>query len=164
MVTTSISISPHLAEYAKAIFKVEDEMYIKIPHTDDLYHIIANLMQKRPEGKPIREGNLEIAIPVQRLGKCPYTYNYISDRGMVLIEQKIQALFWAHLHEFVDEYQHKIKKKNREPVFYINECVFMFMQNFGIRSITEDALVKNYYRWRSSLRRQLKKRQYKMTK
>ncbi len=163
MITTSITVAPHLAEYAKAIFKVEDETYIKIPHTDDLYHILKNLMSKRPEGAPIQRGNLEIALPHQSKGKCPLTYNYISDRGAVIIERKLQALFWAHLHSFVDDYRHSFKKQEREYLFFINDCVCMFMFKYNITSISEDALIKNYYRWRSHVRRKLKKRNYTKT-
>lgn len=164
MITTFITIRPHLAEYAKAVFAVPDENYIQVPRTDDLYHIISNLMQKRPEDCPVvTKGNLEIALPARSRGKCPLTYNYISVRASDIIEKKIEALFWAHLHEFVDEYRHKIRKENAESVFHIKDCVYIFMQKFRITEITDAAIVKHYYRWRESIRRQLKKRNYNLS-
>ena len=118
-------------------------------------------MQKRPKNcLAITQGNLEIALPAQSGGKCVHVYNYISIRSAEIIEMKIQSLFWAHLHEFIEEYRHKIRRKNGEPVFRMVDCVNMFMQKFEIVGITEGALLKNYYRWTQSLRRQLKKRGY----
>lgn len=161
MVTTFITIQPHLAEYAKVIFSVPEENYIQVPHTEDFYHVIANMMQKRPENcDTATDGNLEIALPFQSRGKNPHIYNYISVRSAQIIEKKLEALFWAHLHFFIDDYRSKIRKENDESVFYIKDCVYMFMQKFRIEGVTEGAIVKNYYRWTESLRRQLKKRGY----
>lgn len=39
------------------------------------------------------------------------------------------------------------------------DSVFLFMSKYGIEGITEDALLKNYQRWRDKLRRK-KKRGY----
>lgn len=39
------------------------------------------------------------------------------------------------------------------------ESVFVFMSRYGIESVSEDALLKNYQRWRDKLRR-TKKRAY----
>lgn len=160
MVTTSINIHPHLAEYAKAVFSVTDEKYIQVPHTDDLYHIIKNLMQKRPDDTPIRRGNLTIALPAQSRGKCPMVYNYISDRSSLIIEQKLQSLFWAHLHEFIDDIMHKTARTDEEAPIYIKDCIHMFMTMFSITQISEETIYKNYYRWRSEVRRRARRRKY----
>ena len=154
MLTTSITIRPHLAEYAQVIFAVEDENYIKIPHTHDLYHILANLMAKRPENRPIHRGNLEIALPAQSRGKCPIVYNYISDKSQKIIDQKIECLFWAHAHEFVDNRYHMQGEQ-------MKDAMYMFLQKYQIESISLDAIVKNYYRWRYEVRRKRFRRGYK---
>lgn len=165
MITTFVTISPHLAEYANAVFAVPNEKYIRVPSTHHLYHVIANNMIKPPKNCfPATSGNLEIALPAQSGGKCPMIHNYISERATDLIEKKIASLFWAHLHDFVDEYRHKVRREDTVSVFYIKDCVYMFMQKYKITAITEGALVKNYYRWTSSNRRQLKKRGYSSTK
>lgn len=161
MVTTSITIAPHLAQYAKAIFNVPGESYIQVPRTEDLYHIVSSLMQKKPKDYELTtEGNLTIALPHRDKGKNPHVYSHLSERSAQVIEKKIQALFWAHLHEFIDEYRHKIRREDLGAVFYIKDCVHIFMQKFSITEITEGALVKNYSRWKDSVRRQLKKRGY----
>lgn len=157
MITTSINIKEHLAQYAKVVFEEPGKSYIRIPHQHDLYHILAFLMQKRPNGVPIRKGNLDIALPAQSRGKCPQTYNYISDRSTAIIEEKIECLFWAHVHDFVDERHHRFGEQ-------MNSAIYMFMRKFKITAITEDALSKNYYRWRWQVRRKRRKRNYNSPK
>lgn len=154
MITTKIQIKPFLAEYAKSLYKVDDKAYIQFPDKEYLYHVVYNLMIKRPDNvSPLDIGNLEIALPSMHRGKDPLTYNYISKAGQLLIEKKLNRLFFAHMHDFVDEQV----QEYGQP---INESVFMFMSKFNISSITEDALLKSYYRWRSKVRRKIKKRKY----
>lgn len=157
MVTTFITIKPHLAEYAKAVFAVEGESYIQIPHSHDLYHVLANLMSKRPVNCPVSRGSLEIALPAQSRGKCPKFYNYISEYSQRIIEQKIECLFWAHAHEFVDNRHHQQGEQ-------MKDAMYMFLQKYQIMSISVDAVVKNYYRWRYEVRRKRVKRGYNRLK
>lgn len=153
MITTFITIKPHLAEYAKVVFAVEGENYIQIPHSHDLYHVIGNLMQKKPYNCPVLTGNVELALPARSRGKDAVTYNYLSVRSSEIIDLKIENLFWAHVHEYVDDRHHKFGEQ-------MNVAVFMFMHKFQITQISEEAIVKNYYRWRSSVRRKRVKRNY----
>ena len=153
MITTKIQVKPFLAEYAKNRFSVEGKEYIKFPDSEYLYHVMCDLMSKRPESAKIDTGNLEIALPRQARGKDPVTFNYIFEAGQKVIEKKLTRLFWAHVHEFIDEQV----RTYGEP---INESAFLFMTKFGISEITEDALVKSYYRWRGRTREKRKKRKY----
>jgi hypothetical protein len=153
MITTKIQIKPHLAEYAKQKYSIPGKEYILLSDTEYLYHVLCNLMSKRPENAHIDTSNLEIALPHQSRGKAPETYNYITASGAKNIEKKLNRLFWAEMHEFVDEHVNT----HGEP---INETVFLFKNKYGIESITEDALIKSYYRWRSKIRTKIKKRKY----
>lgn len=153
MVTTFITIKPHLAEYSKVVFAVEGEKYIQVPHHHDLYHILSNLMQKRPENCPISVGNVEIALPARSRGKCAETYNHFSVRANEIIDQKVESLFWAHVHSYIDDRHHQYGEQ-------MNIAAYMFMQEYKIKSISEDAIVKNYYRWRSNIRAKRRKRSY----
>lgn len=151
MITTSMNIKPHLAEYAKVIFEDPGKDYIRIPHQHDLYHTLVDEMRKRPINVPIRKGNLEIALPVQSRGKCPLTYNYIPIRSEAKIQRKIECMFWAHAHDFVDELHHIHGEQ-------IKTAVYMFMDKYNIRSISEDAIIKNRYRWKCAMRNKRKKK------
>ena len=98
-------------------------------------------------------GNVELVIPERKLGKTPETYNYLGIRSCRIISQKIETSFWAELHDLLDENKHQYGIQYIETVAY-------FMRKYGIQSISEDALLKNYYRWRDKVRKKSRRRQY----
>ena len=51
------------------------------------------------------------------------------------------------------------ENKHLYGIQYI-ETVAYFMRKYGIQSISEDALLKNYYRWRDKVRKKSRRRQY----
>lgn len=154
MVLIRVNIKPHLCEYARSIYVDKDDTYIRFPDSEYLYHVLHNLMSKRPATvSPIDKGNLQIALPHRSRGKDPLVYNYISDNGRKIIERKLNRLFFAHLHDFVDEQVNTFGQP-------INESVYLFMEHHAIRSISHDALLKSYYRWRTKVRRRISKRKY----
>ena len=61
-------------------------------------------------------------------------------------------MMWAQLHDFKDQNKHI-------NGIQFKDSVFRFMSKYGIENITEDAMLKNYQRWRDKLRRK-KKRGY----
>lgn len=153
MVTTKIEVKQHLAEYI--LGKYNDCMPgpVFFPDREDLYHVIFDLLEKRPVCCEVDSGNLEIGIPDRRFGKSPETYNYLGSRSSRIISQKIEVLFWAELHSMIDENKHLYGIQYIETVAY-------FIRKYGIQAITEDALLKNYYRWRDKVRKKTKRRQY----
>lgn len=154
MVTTKFDIKPHLREYLIAKYnKFDNSAPIRFPDDEDLYHSIWDLLQKRPVNVPIDNGNLEIAIPCRQCGKNPQVYNYLSDRGQKIIAKKIEVKFLAELHDFVDEQKHMY------GIQYA-ESIFSFIGKYGIESITSDALLKNYQRWKDRVRKKKQKRAY----
>jgi len=60
----------------------------------------------------------------------------------------------AELHDLIDENKHKFGIDLIQSVHY-------FMKKYCIESITEEALQKDYQRWRDNIRRSSKKRPYK---
>ena len=140
MVTTRIEIKEHLAEYIYG--KYNDCMIgpVSFPSKEDIYHVIYDLLEKRPAVCPSDNGNVELVIPERKLGKTPETYNYLGIRSCRIISQKIETSFWAELHDLLDENKHQYGIQYIETVAY-------FMRKYGIQSISEDALLKNY-RWR----------------
>ena len=151
MITTKISIKPHLAEYVRGRFGT-NEGYIRFPDRFDIYHTIFDLTEKRPKQCRPDTGNIEIILPDRREGKSPKYYNYLSARSQRIIERKIEFMFWAEVRSHIDCQYHTSGLK------YI-ESIGIFMGMYGIESITEDALQKNYYRWRKKMLN-LKKRAY----
>ena len=156
MITTKISIKAHLAEYVKGFYKIQESGFVKFPDSDDLYHLIWQVMIKPPANiNPFdRSGNLTIALPDRRIGKDPQVYNYISVKAEKIIEKKIRQLFILELHSVMED--------NAYDGFLLTnqDRVSLFMAKYGIESITEDALLKEYYRWRDRVRKK-EKRQYR---
>lgn len=156
MVTTKINIKPHLAEYCIGKWGNEFKEPVEFPAISELYFTIYNLTIKRPVNCPVDRGNLTIVLPNRRkdeemeIRKNPETYNYLSDRAAGIIQDKIETMMWADLHELVDNDRHRLGK-------FIIDSIFTFMSKYRITSITEDAMLKNYYRWRSELRRKEKR-------
>lgn len=156
MVTTKINVTSYLAEYINSKFNNGADEPLKIPEQHDLYHVVWNLMVKRPEGiNPIDTGNLEIVLPNRRIGKDPAYYNYLSDRSQRIIERYIKMYFNNELHQMLEENE----RIGRE--LHNIDVIHQFMCMYEIDSITEDALLKNYYRWREIIRQKERRRKYK---
>lgn len=154
MIVTKINLTPYLAEYAYSIYNNGEKSPVKIPDTSDLYHTIWQLMIRRPENHSfVDDGNFEIILPERRIGKDPQYFNYLSECAQKIIEKRIRLMFYAELHLSLLENENK-------GLLTRLEMVHQFMCNYNINSISEDALLKNYYRWRESKRKRLKRRDY----
>ena len=153
METVKISIKRHLMEFLKGKYNDCKDSPVVLPDSSDLYHIIFDLMEKRPENGAVCDGELEIALPDRTVGKDPAYYNYLGERSQRILEKKIEVMLWAELHDLLDYSKHMCGTDYAESTY-------LFMRKFGIYSISEDALLKNYYRWREKVRRREKKRAY----
>jgi len=154
--TTKITVKEHLQEYMIGKFYDSEKIAIRLPDNLDLYHTIYDLLESRPINVVRDCGNLEIFLPERSNGKKTNKYNYLGLRSVRIIENKIENMFWAELHDLLDE------QKHREGIEYIN-TVYLFLRKYSITSITDDALLKNYYRWRDTVRKKNRRRDYKKT-
>lgn len=156
MITTSIFIEPYLAEYLYGKYNNGCTEEFRIPDNTDLYHTIWTLMSKRQKNQsPVDEGNLTIILPERRIGKDPKVFNYLSPYSVKIIEKDIRRMFNRELHSALDEnYANGHLENNLDVVHH-------FMRSYCIDSISEDALLKNFYRWRENLRKRKKRREYK---
>ncbi len=155
MYTVTINVKPHLAEYARS--KYGDEAgVVKFPPTSDIGVLIVDLLEKRPPTAGADKGNLTFAIFDTRearcaRGKAPGTYNYISARSAAVIGRKIEISLWADFHDFVDEARHMRGET-------LCGAVYAFRVSHGIESLSEDAMIKNYQRWRAKSRSRRRRR------
>jgi len=140
MVSAKINIKPHLAEYVRGKYNHCDDGPVSLPHTSDLYIIVWDLMAKRPVNAAIDSGNLDIALPARSVGKRPEYYNYLSPRAAKIIERFVENLMYAELH-------HRLRENKRKGINYL-DTVYQFMTEYGVTRITEDAFIKDYYRFR----------------
>lgn len=152
MITVKISVEPYVAEYIKGKFFDAEAGAVHFPAELDIYITIWDLLQKRPITSPVDVGNLEFCLPDRREGKNPEVYNYLSQRSAEILANKMRLMMWAELHDYMDENKHI-------NGIQFKESVYVFMRRYGIEAITEDAMIKNYQRWRDKQRRK-KKRAY----
>lgn len=151
MMTTKITVPTHIREYLIGKFCNFQDIPVRFPDSLDIYHVIYDLLEKRPANQPVDRGNLEIFLPVRSTGKSPDIYNYLGVRSQVLIFRKLDIMLWAELHDFADE------QKHRYGINFIIS-IHKFMNKYGISSLSEDAFLKNYYRWRTKVRSKEKRK------
>ena len=158
MLTTKIKIDDHLAEYCIGKYGIDFTEPVRFPDYTDVYHTVYELTQKRPEDIFADSGNLEIVLPTkdregEQIRKNPEVYNYISARSSRILNNKIKLMFWCELHELIDSERHLYGNK-------ISDTIYIFMNKYRITKISEDALIKNYQRWRDIIRKK-ERRNYK---
>lgn len=155
MVKVRIQTAPHIAEYIRGKFYDPTAECVIFPRSLDIYILIYDLLQKRPVDAPVDSGNLEFALPDRREanragGKDPQTYNYLSARSQKRLGEKMERMMWAEVHDFMDE------KKHAEGVTF-KDSANEFICKYMIESISEDALLKHYQRWRDKTRKRYKR-------
>lgn len=153
MITTKIEIKSHLAEYISGKYGEVDCSVICFPDKLDIYHTIYDLLEKRPSDVGLDFGNLEIMLPERYNGKKTSTFNYLGKRSVKILEKKIENMFWAELHDFLDERKHRLGDTYKDSVYF-------FVVKYNLDSITEDALLKNYSRWKDNIRKRKVRRKY----
>ena len=149
----SVRIEPYLAEYIQKKLEIEHETGgVKIPYTTDLYYVVWNLMAK-PDANSVgqEDCNLTIYLPSRRScmdghpGKDPAYYNYLSQRAAKKIEEHIRLLFNFEFHRIMMENEELGRPKRNQDV------VEEFIRTYHLKSISSDALLKNFYRYRQRL-------------
>lgn len=153
--TTKINLPTHLSEYLKGKFGTSDNI-IRLPANSSLYHIVYELLQRRPVNHPIDQGNTEIHLPSPRAshlpnGKPVEYFNYISKRDTAVLIKAINTMLKAEAHEYFDENKHV------KGIDYI-ESAYAFLLKYGIEHLTPEALLKDYQRWRAKIGRKMSSR------
>lgn len=159
----SIRIEQYLAEYISAKYNKDATTGgIKIPCNTDLYFCVWEHMAKQHTNQPNVDGNLCIHLPFRRAGsicspwKDPAYYNYLSVSAAKEIETQIRRMFNFELHRVLLENEEFGRQRKNLDVIYD------FIHIYKLKSISSDALLKNYYRFRNRLRPK-KVRKYKKT-
>lgn len=146
--TTKIIVPEFIRRWVLSTYKIEGEGAAVFSEKDDIYHIVSDVLTRRGPGDPMTDtGNLEIKVPKPRYGKDPRYFNYISPKGTRIIVRKLRALFYISAHEF-------IYGKEKTGAYTIKESAYLFMVQYDLDgTITEDALIKDYQRWRKKFSR-----------
>ncbi len=145
----------YLAEFLTGKYFSKEKDCVQIPDHLDLYHKVWDLLSKRPTNSaPELTGNVSLGLPDRRIGKDPATYNYLSYRALKIIEKSLRNLFFRELHECLEF------NKKEHKINYI-DTVFLFKKKYMIESVTDDALIKEFYRYREDLLQTAKRKTIK---
>lgn len=172
----TIEITPYLAEYARKKFHASTlDGSIRIPSTSDLYHCVWNNMQRPPSSSPSLAPSaapvlalsgasaqppslLLISLPSRRPSstegpwKDPAYYNYISPQGAREVETCLRREFNFEFHRVMLE--NEAAGHPRRNIDVVDD----FIREYRLQSITSDALLKNYYRYRDLIRPKQRRR------
>ena len=141
-----IRITPYLAEYAVRKFHVDERTgAICIPETSDLYHVVWNGMTKPRRGDIPEEGNLQILLPKRREGKNPAYYNRMSSQSVKAFDRSLRIIFNFEYHHFLLDHDRNGTRRN------IIDLVDEFICKYNLASVSSDALVKNWQRYRQRI-------------
>lgn len=156
MMTVTVNVKKHLAEFLYGKYNNGDNKTpVKLSTKDDLYHMKWQLMRKRPVNVPLTDdGNLTFELDENHQGKSPLTYNYLDKQSTSIIEAKIEALMFMELHSRIDD-----NRMDGMP-YTTQGVIHMFMCEYCIDSITEDALQKNIWRHNQKIARRKNRRKY----
>ena len=162
MIKVKITVPEHIAEYIRGKYYDPDVEAVRFPSSLDLYVAIYDFAERRPLSNPVDIGNLEFCLPDRREanmagGKNPESYNYFSATSQKKLGDKMRVMMLAELHDLMDENKHL-------HGIQFKDTIYRFVRRYCIESITEDALFKNYQRWRYKQSRRKQKRGYNSKK
>lgn len=154
MVIAEIQIKDHLVEYMTHKFNSHNNDYITLPDSEDLYFVMNKLRIKKPKDCLVNRGNFTFAVPSPRESRDPEIYNYYSIEAIATIQSRINRMFKAEFHNFMDY-------RVDECGDTIIEATILFVNAHHITKIEPESLAKDYYRWRNKHRMRHKTRAYK---
>jgi hypothetical protein len=141
VITTRITVKPHICEYVRGKYAGFDETKpVQFPSHSDIYFLIWDFLVKRPAGCHRDDGNLEIILPSRHGAKPPEYYNYLGIHARKIIGRRLEMMMWA-------DYRMHVEEARSRGMMFIS-ATEQFMSRYGILSLSEDAFQKNYYRWR----------------
>lgn len=145
--TLRIHIKPLLAEYLYGRYADPSKAdTIHLPAGSYLDNTLQEILTLRPANAPLREtGNLCLRLTARHRGKNPSRFNYLTQEGIHLLEER--TLNQLHIELF----DRMMADRRRLGVPYI-ESVRCFIERYDIRSISEDGLMKAFWRWRRGMK------------
>ena len=139
-------IKPFLAEYLYARYAGNiEEGILHLPPHSYLGRSLHELLCPRPYNAPAREtGNVCLRLTSLHRGPSPSTYNYLTQANRRIFESRAQHLLHTEL------FERMLTDRHRRGISYI-ESIRCFLLKYQIDSISEEGLMKAFYRWRKGL-------------
>lgn len=149
--TATIQVPQHLAEYARNLFGTgRGDGSVRFPYSTVTYHLLVDGMSRQRDGQPPVTGNLVVVLPSpdaadEGVTKNPRYYCHIPIRTQHLIGASLRHRFNYEFLTMMTE-----NELRGRPVPHLT-MIRRWLRSRGIRSISEDALVKKFRRYRRLL-------------
>lgn len=145
--TLRFQIKPLLAEYLYGRYADSIENgSLHLPAGCYLQFTLQESLSRRPANAPLREtGNLCLRLTAPHRGKNPASYNYLTQDAIRLFEQRTLNQLQLEL------FDRMMKDRRLSGVPYI-ETVRCFIEKYNIVSISEDGLMKAFWRWKRNMK------------
>lgn len=148
MTVALLFLPAYLCEYVRAMYcDFSDEGAVRFPPSSDIAQLLISAMCRRRhsgDSVPPDYVTLPVALPTNG-GKRAETFCCLSADGQRRIVHRLRSMLWAELHSWLDDCLHR-------RGWTLQESVRMFCLRWGITTLSEGALLKNYYRWRQRVR------------
>ncbi len=153
MTVAVLLVPAYLCEYVRALYAdFSDERAVRFPPSSDLSQLLLSAMcRRRHDGggeASAAAGDslapLAVVLPTGG-GKRAETFCCLSADGQRRIVHRLRSMLWAELHGWLDDCLHR-------RGWTLQESVRLFCLRWGITTLSEGALLKNYYRWRQRVR------------
>lgn len=144
-----LTVSDHLAEFARRRFPSDERTgALIVPTTSDLWYCMWEEMRRRPRGVASvapSDANLHLRLPFRRRdegfsGKDPAYWNYIPPGGVRQVEACLRRRYYFEFHEWM------LRRDLRDMLQ--RDRIRYWMSYWGTSFDHEDALLKNWQRWR----------------
>lgn len=158
MITTRISVKPHLAEYFTRKYWDEETQCCHLRDQTPVRWKILAALRRRPADVPVDRGNFLLVVPSSKIiHKDPRTHNYIPEckvRGGPRhpgIERMMEDEFYTDFADFWETYRHN--------GLQFQDCVEDFIDVHEL-TVEPATVAKHYTRWRDRWRHYKKTRKY----
>ena len=143
MQTVKLTLKPYLAEYLQKRYPATEPGLVKLPPSSHLYYLVLASLRTRPKGAE-EDGNVELMLPNPSpySGKRrPYRINYLAPYAKDRIASVVYAAYWEECHRYMERRIHVHGDT-------IIGAASSFISVHGLTLSNEDAILKNYQRWR----------------
>lgn len=143
MRTVKFTLKPYLSEYLQKRYPAAEPGLVKLPPSSPLYDLL--LMSMRGDAmEPSEDWNLEVILPNPspksgcRRPRCNYG---LSRHARSKVSSAVYVMYWSDCHRYMERRIHVYGDR-------IIDAATSFINEYELTLSTEDAILKNYQRWR----------------
>lgn len=144
MKTVKLTLKPYLAEYLQKKYPAAESGLVKIPPASELYDLLLSSM-RCDQKEPADDWNVEIILPNPSPSSgCRRSRRHygLSSAARSRIARAVYVMYWSDCHRYIERRIHVYGD-------LIIDAASQFVNEYGLMRSNEDAILKNYQRWRA---------------